>query len=801
MRHIDNEVYRQLELTDGQLTSHTDADALPFESTAELPGLKEGIIGQSRAVEALAFGLNMEATGYNIFVSGPVGTGRTTYTMRVVEERALAQNCPDDWCYVYNFQSPDEPLAVHLPAGQGLKFRLAVENLVREVEQGLVQQFDSDEYGEETSQLLKAFNDKAEALWSAAGAKAQSYGMALQRTSTGVATVPLDEAGHPMRAEVLRSLDAQTLAELSSRQEQVQEVLDEMLRQMKTLQKEARREQQVLDEKTASFAISHLFEDVKSEFSNSKLEQYLSMMEQDIIQNQSYFHVDGDGDGAQPRVPGYNPLLELKRRYQVNVLVSHQPTSGSPVVLESNPTYFNLFGKVEYRGTQAGLTSDYTMVKPGALHLANGGYLVVQAQDLLSHPASWYGLKRALMRKEIRIDNPAEETVWISSSALRPEPIALNVKVILIGTPDIYRLLYEHDEAFHKFFKVKVEFDSQMPKTPETALHYANFIASYTKNNGLQPFSAGAVARVIDYSCKQTESQEKLSTRFNPVIEVIEEATYHARQQGQSLVLAKHVDVAIMEKRKRSDLIKEKVLELLLDGTIKVETRGERVGQINGLAVLNTGDFMFGQPHRITARTYIGRRGVINVERETAMSGSIHNKGLLILSGYLAGEFAQKEPLAISATLVFEQTYSMIDGDSASSTELYALLSALANVPIQQGIAVTGSVDQFGDVQPIGGVNEKIEGFFYVCQAQGLTGHQGVMIPYQNVPNLFLPEEVIAAVNRGEFHIWPVKTVKQGIEVLTGIEAGSAPYEEGTVYGAIERRLRQYTRGYGEEAK
>lgn len=798
MRKIESEVYRRLAVESEDMSCCTSPESLSFKTTAELPGLKEGIVGQPRAVTALDFGLKMEVTGYNIFVSGPVGTGRTTYTLQVLKQMAETKPTPDDWCYVYNFQSPDQPCALKFHAGEGNHFREAIQNLVVEVEQEMTRQFTSEEYAEESARLLKTFNDRAEELWSHLQQEAREAGMTIQRSSTGVVTLPLDETGRPLRPEALAAMGAAELEEFEQRQLSLQDQLDDVLRQIKGLQRDARMAQHALDEKSAAYAIEHLFEAVHLEFPTERVKQYLDMMKQDMVQSQAYFHPDSELEQSTGR--GLS-VSELKRKYQVNVLVNHSVTTGAPVVLESNPTYFNLFGKVEYRGTQGGLTSDFTLVKPGALHHANGGYLVLHAQDLLRQPASWDGLKRALTRSEIRIDHPAEESMLFASSALRPEAIALDVKVILIGTPALYRTLFEYDEAFYKFFKVKVEFDSQMPRTDASSLLYANFVAAYTKKNGLRPFAADAVAKIIDYSARQSGNQHKLSTRFNPVIEVIHEANYQAGSQGEALVQGRHVQLALLQKRRRSDLIKEKVLELLLDGTIKVDTKGEKVGQINGLAVLNTGDFLFGQPHRITARTYIGRRGVINVERETAMSGHIHDKGLLILSGYLAGEFAQKRPLSVSATVVFEQTYSMIDGDSASSTELYALLSALSNAPIKQGIAVTGSVDQFGDVQPIGGVNEKIEGFFYVCQAQGLTGEQGVMIPHQNVQNLFLPDEVQQAIADGHFHIWAVKNVREGIEVLTGCVAGEeAPYEMDTIYGAIQQRLDAYAGSYGAES-
>ena len=773
---------RQVELGQGLQSVH-------FADTSELPGLSEGIIGQDRAVSALEFGLSIQADGYNLFVVGPVGTGKTTYTVQKVKEMAATRSVPKDLCYVYNFSNPDQPLALFFEPGRGHQFRAAMEQLVRDIELELMRQFESEEYHQGSTGLLKTFNDRAERAWELLEDNARSRGIALQRTSTGLATVPIGPDGRPVPQDALDGLSDAEKSQLRLQQQKVEELFEETVRQIKAVQKEARKAQQRLDEQTASFATMHLFEEMSAQFSDPKVGEFLQLMKDDVIRNHAYFHRDQEQETAAAIRPVEQ---DPRRRYQVNIMVDQQGQTGAPVVIESNPTYFNLFGKVEYRGSGGVLTSDYTLIKPGALHRANGGYLILQDQDLFSHPASWQGLKRALKNAEIRIDNPNEETLWVSASGLRPESVGLSVKVIMIGTPAVYHLLYQNDEALRKYFKVKVEFDAQMDRTEQSCRRYANFVASYTRQHGLLPFSKAAVAQLIEESSRQVGHQEKLSTRFSPVIELITESCFYAREQKTAVVTDEHVRRALFENQQRSNLIKDKVLELILDGTIKVQTRGEQVGQINGLAVLNSGDFVFGEPHRITARTYLGQRGVVNVDRETAMSGRIHDKGLLILSGYLSAEFAQTRPLSVSASLVFEQTYSAIDGDSASSTELYALLSSLSGLPIKQGIAVTGSVDQFGEIQPIGGVNEKIEGFFYICQAQGLTGEQGVIIPVQNVPNLFLSDEVIAAVTAGNFHIWPVRNVKEGIELLTGVAAGGdKPYPDGTVYHLIEQRLEE----------
>lgn len=803
LKRLERADYRRRELSVEQLRCCMDANQFQFEDTSALSGLTEGIIGQERAAFALEFGLSMNEPGYNLFVVGPVGTGKTTYSIKKVKDAAQSRAVPEDWCYVYNFRNPDQPTALRFPPGEVRRFRNAMVQLVREIEQELSRQFESQEYHQESGQVLRKFNEEISQISGSVETYARQLGLALQRTSTGVATVPLDANGHPVTPEKFSQLPDQDKVTYRQNQELVEDMFEDAVRKMKGVQKEARKAQQSFDERTASFAIEHLFEDMLAQFPGDKVSDYLLQLKADVVLHHPYFHRDQDGETPVPMQSG-EMQADPRQHYQVNVIVDQQGHQGAPVVIETNPTFFNLFGKTEYRGnSQGALMSDYRLIKPGALHRANGGYLILQVQDLLAHPASWTGLKRALKNAEIQIDQPTEESVWMVSSGLRPEAIPLNVKIVLIGTPDFYHLLYRNDEALHKFFKVKVEFDSQMDRTPESCHRYANFVASYTKDHQLLPLSSMAMAQVIDYSSRQAGHQKKLSTRFNPMIDLINEAAFYASQEQAERVEATHVKRALQKKQERSSLVKEKVLEYVLDGTIRIDTKGERVGQINGLAVLDTGDFMFGQPHRITARTYRGRRGVINVERETAMSGQIHNKGLLILNGYLAAEFGQQRPLSISASLVFEQTYSMIDGDSASSTELYVLLSSLADVPIKQEFAVTGSVDQFGEIQPIGGVNEKIEGFYYVCQAKGLTGEQGVIIPQQNVVNLFLSDEVMDAVEKGLFHIWPVKTVREGIELLTGVVAGEpgevATVENDTLFGLIKSRLEKLSQAQSEE--
>lgn len=773
------------ELSVSELSAWTRASELGFEDTSQLEP-ESFMIGQTRAVAAMDFGLRMTAPGYNLFVAGPTGTGKTTYSLEKVKKVALHHKAACDWCYVHNFTAPDEPIALSFERGQGRLFARAMTDLMDAVRGGLGSAFDSESYRHEYSELEKSFAERVEDLWSKLETLAREFGFSLRRTATGVATVMQKADGTPLTRPEFEAMSQTQQDEIRQHQAAVADALDETMHQVSSLQAEAVAAQRSLDERTARFAVEHLFTSAGESFASAKVQSWLSALQADVVaHHRELRQLEEPAASANAQ-----PVADLSHRYTVNVLVDQTGESSAPVIVEANPTYFNLFGRIEYKSVPGGMVADFTMIKPGALHRANGGYLILQARDLLSRPTVWDGLKRALRSRVIKVENPLEDQLWMSTSGLRPEVIPLQVKVVLLGTAEIFQWLYEYDEEFQKHFKVKVEFDSSMDRTPEAAWQYAHFIAAHANANGLPPFSAGAVARILDESAKQAGRHDKLSTRFNPIVELLDESSYFARQREVAVVDTKDVDEALEEREKRSSLIREKVLQQILDGTIMVDVSGERVGQVNGLAVLSTGDYAFGEPHRITARTYAGRRGIVNVERETSLSGHIHDKGLLILSAYLAGEFAVEQPLSVTATLVFEQTYNMIDGDSASSTELYAILSSLSGVPIHQGIAVTGSVNQFGEVQPIGGVNEKIEGFFYICKAKGLTGEQGVIIPHQNVRHLFLSQAVQDAVQAGMFHIWPVAHVSEGIEILTGVPAGERPYRENSLFGKVTQRLR-----------
>lgn len=782
----------RLRLRPEQLRWYCDPAALPFDTTAEVSA-DEVIIGQDRAVRALDLGLTIAQPGYNIFIAGPVGTGRTTYGVKKIQATAAARPAPPDWCYLYNFQQPDQPIAVSLPRGRGSQFRKDMERFVDDLKDAVRKLFGSEQFESRRTQLLQSFEGRINEIWQGLETEARSLGFLLQRTPTGIATVPIGPSGEPITPDQFATLTEAQRDEVQRRGRQLQESVGEALRRVRALEREARDairelEQQAL-RSTAGDPVSRLKERYGD---NSEIAAWSDQLLDDVVDQVDLFK-----EGEEPPAPFPLPMIGRRtdrlQRYRVNLVVDNSHLQGAPVVIEANPTYYNLLGKVEYRGEFGALVTDFTMIKAGALQRANSGFLILQVKDLLLNAFSWEGLKRALKSGEARIESIADQLGVIPTATLRPEPIPLTVKVVLIGTPLIFQLLYTYDEDFRKLFKVKADFDVEVDRTPETMAGYAAAVAAICARHGLRPFDRAAVARILEHSARLADRQDRLSTRFNDVAEIIYEADAWAGRAGREVVTAADVATAIEEKIYRSNRVEEKLRELIAGGQILVDVGGAKPGQVNGLSVLQMGDYAFGHPSRITARTFVGSRGVVNIERETDMSGRIHSKGVAIMAAYLGGRYAQDRPLSLNASLTFEQTYTEVDGDSASSTELYALLSDLAGVPIDQGIAVTGSVNQKGEIQPIGGVNEKIEGFFHTCRVVGLTGTQGVMIPAQNLPNLMLRESVTEAIRDGRFHVWAVRTIDEGLEILTGLPAGEAGedgrYAEGTINARVSARL------------
>jgi lon-related putative ATP-dependent protease len=773
-----------------------DPGLFAFETTAELQP-EEIVVGQERAVRALDFGLTISQPAYNIFVTGPVGTGRTTYTQKKVRDVAVARPTPPDWVYVYNFAQPDQPQAISLPPGWGERFRRDMEGLVDEVKDGIRKVLASEHFAVRRGEALRNYEGRINEIWQTLEAKARRLGFGLERTPVGVVPVPISPSGEPLASDVIERLTEQQREELQGRARALQEDIGEALRQVRGLEREARETLSTLEGDAVASVAQRSVEPLKDRYApHPRVVAYLETLLRDIVEHRDEFKEEEETTPRLPiPLPGAMRRGEALQRYRVNLLVDNSHTTGAPVVAETNPTYYNLIGKVEYRGEFGALVTDFTMIKPGALHRGNGGFVILQLHDILTAPLSWDALKRALKSREIRIENIGEQLGLIPTATLRPEPIPLAGKVIIVGSNMLYHLLYVLDDDFRKLFKIKADFDVDMPRSEETLQQYARAISAIARREGLLPFHRDAVAHVLEYSARLAEDQEKLSARFNDVAEIIYEGSAWAQRDGSPVVRGPHVQRALEEKIFRSNRIEERIREAIARGQLLVDIDGAKVGQVNGLAVHVLGDYAFGRPNRITARTFVGSRGVINIEREAQLSGRIHTKGVYILSAYLGGKYAQDRPLSLSATLTFEQSYDEVEGDSASSTELYTLLSELAAAPIDQGIAVTGSVNQRGEIQPIGGVNEKVEGFYYVCKALGLTGRQGVIIPQQNVRNLMLRDEVAEAIQQGRFRIWAVRTADEGLEILTGIPAGAPDaegrYPEGTLNARVARRLEE----------
>jgi lon-related putative ATP-dependent protease len=779
------------ELSVEKLRRGCNPQTLGCKSSAEISPLGN-IIGQERAVRALKFGLGIKEKGFNIFVAGMPGTGRTTAIERFLEEVAKDAPVPSDWCYVNNFHDSTHPSALRLPPGLALEFHDDMETLITSAMREIRNAFESEEYPAQREETLKSFQQQKQELLQGINEKALQAGFVLQPSSFGVLTVPIRN-GKPLSEEEFMALSKAERDEIAKKQEALQDEIEAGLRQAKSLDKSARSTLQKLDEKVAEYTVRHLFNEIREKYQQvSEVLAFLDQVRSDLIANQAKFRSETEDEPATP-TPFDIPKDRIAKNYKVNVVVSNADLKSAPVILEMNPTYSNLFGRIEQEARFGALVTDFTLIRGGALHRANGGYLVLPVEEVLRNPLSWEALKYALRNQEIIIEDAGERLGLISTKSLKPAPIPLNVKVILIGRPDIYQLLLNFDENFNELFKVKADFDTRMDRNDANIQDYASFVSSLCELEHLKHLDSSAIARLIEHGSRSVEDQNKLSTHFGEIADVVREANYYATLDEAALIMDKHIRKAIDERFYRSSMIRERIQEMIEQGMIMIDLSGAQVGQVNGLSVIQLGDIAFGQPNRITASMGMGREGIIDIEREAKLGGPIHTKGVMILSGYLLGKYAQAKPLSLSAHLVFEQSYSGVEGDSASSTELYAILSALSGIPIRQGIAVTGSVNQRGEVQAIGGVNEKIEGFFEICKSKGLTGEQGVVIPESNITNLMLKDEVVQAVQDGKFHVWPVKTIDEGIEALTGVPAGEkladGTYPEGSVNALADQHL------------
>ncbi|MBQ2753795.1 MAG: AAA family ATPase [Firmicutes bacterium] len=788
---------RELHYT--ELNNICDPSGFEFKTTDELLPL-EGIIGQDRAVKAFDFGLRVKSKGYNIYMSGPSGVGKTTYAKLSTQKIAETEKVPYDWCYVYNFDTPRNPQSLRFKPGIGRQFRDDMADLVDIFNAEIPKAFSTEQYEKDKAQLLKSYDDKKEEVMANMSKMAEEFGFSIKTTNSGMYFMPVID-GNTIDEDKYNDLPEDIKGQINANSDAVQENAAVFMRAIKDLEKEAKKANEDLDYKVGMFAIGHYIMSLKEKYSGyERVINYLDDVQEDVLENISQF-IEEEVE-EEESLAGLIPLMakkpaeDITLKYRVNLIVDNSKTDGAPVVIDFNPTYYNLVGEIEYDSEFGNLTTDFMKIKPGLFHKANGGYLIVQAQDILSNVQAWEALRRVIKTKEITMETLKEFMGAVVAPTLKPEPIPVNLKVIMIGSGYYYDLLNECDDDFGKFFKIRADFDYEMPRDNDNITEFARFVRGYCAKEELLSFTADAVARVIEYASRQVESKTKISTRFNNVGEILCEASTWASIDGSFVVTGEHVKKAVYEKGYRMRMYEEKLTEMLDEDIIMIDTDGYRVGQINGLAVLDMGSYSFGNPSRITATTYVGTAGIVNIEKEADMSGPTHNKGVQVISGYLGSMFAQEFPLSLSCRICFEQNYNGIDGDSASSTELYAILSSLSGYPINQGLAVTGSVNQMGEIQAIGGVTYKIEGFFDLCNRRGLTGTQGVIIPKSNINDLVLKEEVIEAVKNGVFHIYAIERIEEGIELLTGKEAGvrdeNGIFPEGSVNAKVYEKLKNF---------
>lgn len=785
------------ELKYTQLRNECCDECKKFESTADLEPL-EGIIGQERAVEAIDFGLNIKRKGYNIYISGISGTGRNSYISLITEKKARGENTSGDWVYVYNFKKPENPISLRLDSGQGKIFKKAIENTIIFIKKEIENTFTSKEYERAKNMLFKQLNETSEELLAELNTLAKKFGFIYSNTDRGLVSVPLKEGDVPMTEEDFKDISKEKYAEIQKKSSELNLASIDLFKKIKDIDESFRDKIKKLDGEFATKVVNLHADRLKYRFDgNKKVENYLIDLKNDIIDKVDMFKTDNKQQQSNPFLAMQNKNNDsFFERYQVNLFIDNSDKENAPVVFETNPTHSNLLGNIEFVNEMGVLKTSFKKIIPGSIHAANGGYLIIQVKDLMENVFAYKGLMRALLNDEAKIETIQTTMGYPVTTGLKPEPIKLDIKVILVGDPRSYSILYSYDEQFAKLFKIRADFDVEMVRSSANVEKMTKFIASHCEKENLKHFERDAVCKVVEYSSKIADNQEKLSSRFNKVVEIIYEADSWACLEESNLVYKKHVEKAIQQKINRNNMYEDKVLELFDEGTYLLDVEGEKVGEINGLAVVGAGEYSFGKPSKITVSTYRGKAGLINIEREARTSGKIHDKGVMIINGFMGYKYAQTRPLALSASIVFEQLYSGIDGDSASSTELYAIMSSLSGAPIKQGIAVTGSVNQRGQIQPIGGVNQKIEGYFKVCKMKGLTGEQGVIIPHQNVKNLMLNDEVTEAVKNGKFHIYPVKLIDDGIEILTGVPAGSMDengcYEENTIHCLVDQKLQQY---------
>ena len=787
---------KKKELSYKDLKMTCNSNLFHFETTEELESIDTGI-GQARGIKAMEFGVNVNVKGYNLYIEGPSGVGKTMYTKNYLEKIANKKKVPLDWCYIYNFENPNEPIAVSLPAGQGKEFKEAMEGFITEIKKDIKKTFNADDFEKEKKLIKQEFEEKRNKLMDALTEDALKFGFQVKSSQNGIYMMPVID-GNAVEEEEFEKLDEEVKKEFEEKSVIVQEKVMDVIGQIKQIERQSDKKISEWQSNVALLTVNVHINYLKSKYKKyKKINKFLNDIKKDILKNVSLFLVDETAQQQNNQQPPVNKQQDPSLNYRVNLFVDNSNREGAPVIMDYDYSYHNIFGKLEYENYYGSLKTDYTMLKPGLLHQANGGYIIFQAQDLLTNGICYEALKKALRIKQIGIENTADQRSSMVMVSLKPEPIPLDLKVLLVGNSNIYHSLLAMDSDFKKLFKIKVEFEDDAPITEDNVNKLARFVHGFCEQEGLPHLDKSAMAKIVEYSSRLAGDNDKLSTRFNDLSQIVGEAATWARLSKSKVVTEKFVSKALEERVDRVKKYDSKYLEMIKENSLLINTSGSEIGEINGLTVMTIGDYTFGKPAKITVNTYTGKNGIINIEREVELSGSSHSKGVLILSGYLGEMFAQDMPLCLTASICFEQLYNGVDGDSASSTELYGLLSSLSGIPINQSIAVTGSVNQKGHIQPIGGVNEKIEGFFQICKMRGLDGTHGVMIPVQNVKNLQLSDEVVEAVKNKQFHIYSISTIEEGIEVLTGVPAGKKDkdghFPAGTINHLVYEKLKKYS--------
>ena len=789
---------RKDELTVKDLKDVCNPNQFKFETTKEISDSNDLVYGQERGIKALQFGLDMKIKGYNLYFEGTTGVGKTVYTKKALDARAAKEKVPNDWCYIYNFENPNEPIAVSFPAGQGKVFQNTMEVFVKDVRKDIKKTFNNDDFEKEKKVIKQEYDEKREKLLEQLNKRTLVQGFEVKSTANGIYMMPVLD-GKPLGEDEFEALDDNVKKDFEERSSLVQEQIFDALAQMKAIEKEAESKIEEWQSNVALLTINVHINSVKANYKrNKKINSYLENIKKDILKNISAF-LAPEPDEKTPQQQMQKPEVASPwLNYRVNLFVDNSKLEGAPVIMDNNYSYNNIFGGIEYENHYGAMRTDFTMLKPGLLHKANGGYIVFQAKDLMEHGACYEGLKRALRVGQIGIESIMDNNSTMVLVSLKAEQIPLNVKVLLIGNSEIYHTLLSCDSDFRKLFKIKVEFEDDAPKTPENIQRLANFVRNFCIQEELIDLDKSAVAKIVEYASKIAGDKEKISTHFNSINEVVGEAATWAKLDKAKIVTKEYVEKALDERIDRIKKYDTKYLQMVKEDALLIDTEGYKKGQINGLTVITIGDYSFGKPAKITANTYMGKSGVVNIEKEVEMSGSSHSKGVLILTGYLGEQFAEEFPLTLTASICFEQLYGGVDGDSASSTELYAILSSLSELPINQSIAVTGSVNQKGEIQPIGGVNEKIEGFYQICKMRGFNKEHGVIMPIQNVRNLHLSDEIIDDVKKGNFHIYAVSSINEGIEILTGVPAGekdkNGKFPLGTVNYLASEKLKKFAK-------